>query len=382
MAGFACGSDTAHLSMLGYDPRVFYRGRGAFESLGAGMRMGTGDIAFKCNFATFNTESGIVVSRRCDRDFTAEGPVLCKFLNGTTVCTATDGSALEGGAVVVYVQYATEHRCGVVVSGTGLSDKISGTDPLVDGKALVSCAPFENLTGAELAQAQYTCKVIDAVSMALQKKLHEHPINIQRSIEGKSPANVVLLRGAASKADLPSFLARHGLNAFMVAPTCIIRGLGINCGMAVVESEGGTGDYHTNILNKAVAVVEAFRRRPDVHFGVLHVKGVDDAGHDQNMAMKISLLRDVANALEFLWRELPEGSTVAVTGDHSTPVVRGDHCFEPVPVSIATKGKNIVDGVQRFDEISCQRGALGRFQGEQLVKTIKRLHFSFHYRRK
>lgn len=45
--GLACGSDTAHLSLLGYDPRIYYRGRGAFESMGAGLAMSPGDIAFK-----------------------------------------------------------------------------------------------------------------------------------------------------------------------------------------------------------------------------------------------------------------------------------------------------------------------------------------------
>lgn len=51
--GLACGSDTAHLSLLGYDPRVYYRGRGAFESMGAGLAMSPGDIAFKVCFYSF-----------------------------------------------------------------------------------------------------------------------------------------------------------------------------------------------------------------------------------------------------------------------------------------------------------------------------------------
>lgn len=41
----------------------------------------------------------------------------------------------------VSVRYATEHRCGVVVRGAGLSDAISGTDPLKDNLPLqVGCA--------------------------------------------------------------------------------------------------------------------------------------------------------------------------------------------------------------------------------------------------
>lgn len=54
--GLGCGSDTAHLSLLGYDPRVYYRGRGAFESMGAGLAMSPGDIAFKvcvCKYICF-----------------------------------------------------------------------------------------------------------------------------------------------------------------------------------------------------------------------------------------------------------------------------------------------------------------------------------------
>ncbi len=80
--GLACGSDTAHLSIFGYDPRKFYRGRGAFESMGAGLSMAPGDIAFKSNFATVDEGTGVVLRRRADRQFEEAGPVLCKALNG------------------------------------------------------------------------------------------------------------------------------------------------------------------------------------------------------------------------------------------------------------------------------------------------------------
>lgn len=77
--GLACGSDTAHLSLFGYEPRKFYRGRGAFESMGAGLEMRAGtDVAFKSNFATLSADGGdLVISRRADRQFDYEGPVLC-----------------------------------------------------------------------------------------------------------------------------------------------------------------------------------------------------------------------------------------------------------------------------------------------------------------
>eukprot|EP00798_Chlamydomonas_sp_ICE-L_P006637 gene6637-3294_t len=83
--GLACGSDTAHMSIFGYDPRSFYCGRGAFESMGAGIKMAPGDIAFKCNFATLDPSSGLVTKRRADRKFKHMGPTLCAALDGLSL---------------------------------------------------------------------------------------------------------------------------------------------------------------------------------------------------------------------------------------------------------------------------------------------------------
>jgi hypothetical protein len=41
----------------------------------------------------------------------------------------------------VSVRYATEHRCGVAVRGPRLSDAITGTDPLKDGRPLQVARP-------------------------------------------------------------------------------------------------------------------------------------------------------------------------------------------------------------------------------------------------
>ena len=122
-AGTSCGSDTAHLSILGYDPRQYYRGRGAFESLGAGIPMSAGHIAFKCNFAVMDND-GVVVRRcagtgRAMHELAAE---LCEMLDGTVL--------REFPGVRVSVKHAVQHRCGVVIRGESLSDCVSNTDPV------------------------------------------------------------------------------------------------------------------------------------------------------------------------------------------------------------------------------------------------------------
>ncbi|CAN1241344.1 2,3-bisphosphoglycerate-independent phosphoglycerate mutase 1 [Linum perenne] len=180
--GLGCGSDTAHLSLMGYDPRVYYRGRGAFESMGAGLSMSPGDIAFKSNFATFDEKSGIVTSRRADRHFEEEGPVLCKALDGMKLPSFPEYE--------VRVRYATEHRCGVVVKGPKLSGNISGTDPLKDNRLLLKAEALDNTD-----EARHTAVVVNELSREISKILSSHPVNANRAAEGKNIANVVLLRG-------------------------------------------------------------------------------------------------------------------------------------------------------------------------------------------
>ena len=78
-----------------------------------------------------------------------------------------------------------------------------------------------------------------------------------------------------------------------------------------------------------------------------------------------------------------------MTGDHTTPIIVGDHTFEPVPVimSVASNARHeycgdngaveglreIRDNVERFNEIDCgsSNSALGRFSGKEILPILK-----------
>ncbi|KAJ4787065.1 hypothetical protein LUZ62_038311 [Rhynchospora pubera] len=431
--GLACGSDTAHLSLLGYDPRVYYRGRGAFESMGAGLAMSPGDIAFKSNFATLDENTGIVVSRRADRHFEVEGPILCAALDGLKLPSFPDYE--------VRVRYATEHRCGVVVKGPKLSGNISGTDPLKDNRLLLKAQPLD-----DSFEAKNTAEVINELSKVITKILKSHPINKKREEEGKNIANVVLLRGCGIRIEVPSFGKNHGLAPCMVAPTKIIAGLGLSLGIDILEAPGATGDYRTLLTSKAKSIAcaltapsqppprvfvpgeEEFKpgRVEGYDFGFLHIKAIDDAGHDKATILKVRGLEAVDQAVgqlaKLLWQAEASGSFqyyLCVTGDHSTPVEYGDHSFEPVPFALCRLGDfvgaigeetlNAIsledfplpsvaagedlaetvqitevkyspgtlvlysgDSVSEFSEIAAARGCLGRFPGSEMMGVIKK----------
>ena len=54
--GMAPGSDTANLSVLGYDPKKYYTGRSPLEALSIGVPMKDTDIAIRCNIVTVSDE--------------------------------------------------------------------------------------------------------------------------------------------------------------------------------------------------------------------------------------------------------------------------------------------------------------------------------------
>ena len=226
----------------------------------------------------------MVELRRADRNFEDVGPLLCDMLNGLAIPAFPDHS--------VAVKYATEHRCGVRIRGPGLSDNIAGTDPLKDQLPLRDSVPLDDTPEAAL-----TARLVNALSRRITEKLQEHPINRRRTQEGKPPANCVLLRGCGARVKMPTFFESHSLVSFMIAPTCLIRGLGASLEMDIIDVPGGTGDYFTDLSAKAAYALKAFsQKQPSYDFGFVHVKAVDDAGHDKSLPRKAEFLQKVRAA--------------------------------------------------------------------------------------
>jgi 2,3-diphosphopglycerate-independent phosphoglycerate mutase len=161
----------------------------------------------------------------------------------------------------------------------------------------------------------------------------------------------------------------------MVAPTAIIRGVGLTVGMEIrgdTEVKGMTGFYDSNLEGKMLYAAEICDQ---YDFGFVHVKAVDDAGHDKDLDMKIEQLEKVDRAIGKMMADLrlkDFDTVICVTGDHTTPVRYGDHSAEPVPIVIGSV-KGVSSSSQKFDEISCASGRLGRFTGDQIIPLMKKV---------
>ena len=166
-----------------------------------------------------NIDTKIVERRRVDREFPGWGIPLCEAISGLRVPGFPDHN--------VECMYATEHRCGIKVSGPRLSSFITGNDPLKDNLPLVKCEPVD----PNDVDSVFTADLIENLSNHLTELLLQHPINLARKEQGLPYTNMITLRGAGKGIVATSFHEKHGLKPFMIAPTAIIRGVGLTFGM-------------------------------------------------------------------------------------------------------------------------------------------------------
>ena len=97
-------------------------------------------------------------------------------------------------------------------------------------------------------------------------------------------------------------------------------------GIPMVDVEGTTGYYNSNLNNKALKAIDKITS-PDYDYGFIHIKAVDDAGHDKSLKIKVEQLEKTDIAIGILLQTLSEKSDnktqyiICVTGDHTTPVI-------------------------------------------------------------
>jgi len=346
--GVRGGSDTGHLSILGYDPYRYYTGRGPFEALGIGMDVRPSDIAFRGNFASLDA-SGIVIDRRAGR--ITEGTV--------DLAAALDGFECEG--IVCRVKESIAHRCAVVLRGEGLSDQVGETDPHDEG-----AAPFHPLLPGADAAGQKTARVLQAFTRHSYEVLNDHPVNRRRREEGQPPANIVLTRGAGRSPDLAPFDAANNVHSACIVEVGLVKGIGRYLGMEVIDVPGATGGLDTDTDAIGRAVVAALR---DHDFILCNVKGPDVAAHDGDPLGKREIIEKIDRMVAQILRGHGDRLVVTVTGDHTTACETGDHTGEPCPILFWGPGVRR-DAVTAFGETACGTGSVHRIRGLAVVRIL------------
>ncbi len=235
--GMKPGSDTANLSVLGYNPRIYYSGRSPLEALSIGVDMKDTDIALRCNLVTLseeeeNYEERTIIDHSSGEISTADAAVLLDAVR----------EGLENETYKFYVGTSYRHLL------------------IWDSGEVVELTQPHDVLGQTIGQ--YLPE--DAVLREMMRKSYDilvnHPINVERKKNGLNPANSCWFWGAGTKPALSSFEEKTQLKGAMISAVDLLKGIAVGASMKVVEVEGANGGLNTNYEGKAQAAIDVLTK--------------------------------------------------------------------------------------------------------------------------
>lgn len=374
--GIAPESDIAVFAILGYDPHEHHTGRGPLESIGAGLTVEDGDLAYRVNFATVERDGDgwTIVDRRVGRDLTSE--------EAHALAREVQEKVAIPGADFAFRATVGHRGCLVLRSAEGpLSAEVENSDPAYGraGALGVAKETFENrvvhvapVTGHESDEAaRRAADLTNEWLRAAFDVLEASEVNARRRMEGKLPGNFILTRdGGDHVPDLVPFKERFGpeMGCFVEMP--VELGIARLLGMGVVEAPTGipAAAQYEEWAKLALEAIEGYDGL------YIHIKGPDVPAHDGDHDAKIQSIEEIdsiffAGLLDSL--DLSR-AIVAVTADHSTSCARRSHTDGPVPLLVCGVGVS-PDAVGTYGETASRGGSLGHLRGPEIMPNLVRL---------
>lgn len=350
--GLTPGSDVANLSVMGYDPCLYYTGRSPLEAVSMGIDLSDTDVALRCNLVTLSDEEDYSEKTMVD------------------YC-AGDISSEEAAEIIKTVEEKLGNDIFAFYSG------VSYRHCLVwhGGKTEIGkLTPPHDISGRKIGG--YLNKNPDAAGLLeLMEKsceiLKDHPVNLKRISEGKRPANAIWLWGQGSRPSLPLFEKLYGVKGSVISAVDLLKGIGICAGMNTPDVEGATGYIDTNFEGKAQKAVEELENGSD--FVYIHIEAPDECGHrnePENKVKAIELIdsRVLPIVLEAL--EKYDDYKVMILPDHPTPIVTGTHASDPVPFMIYHKKDEKDSGVDSINEETASKTGIFIEEGPSLMSRF------------
>ena len=349
--GMVPESDTANMSILSFDPKVYSKGRSPLEAMSMGLNMEPDHVAYRCNIVTLSEEGEydekIMLDHSADEITTAEADELIRALD-----------AALGNDILRFYTGVSYRHCILWHGGNDTYNFMRPHDIL--GQCIKDYLP----RGED-------GKVFYDLMRASWDILDRHPVNEARRARGLRPANSIWLWSPGKKPALPSFKEKWGLDAAVISAVDLIKGIGICADMKSIDVEGATGNVRTNYDGKANAAIEAFKS--GIEYVYIHVEAPDECGHraeTENKVLSIELIdkKILKPVYEYL-KECGDDFKIMVLPDHPTPVRLRTHTIAPVPFMIYSS-KQDGEGVSQFTEENASKTGLYVPHGSDLMKLL------------
>ena len=330
--GMPPGSDTANLSVFGYDPEIYYSGRSPLEAASMGIPLDIADVTYRCNTVTLSEAADLADADMIDYSAgeitTEESRQLIEYLRDQI---ARDGLELHPG-----ISY---RHCLVLRAGA-------------DGAKLT---PPHDITGKpvhEYLPSGQNAELLMAIMRRSYEILKDHPVNLARVAAGKNPANCVWFWGEGRKPDLTPFAEKFGVQrGAVISAVDLIHGIGRCAGLESIEVANITGNYHTDFAAKGRAAIEALQSGCEMVY--IHVEAPDGCGHHGEIPEKVWSIEQIDEkivrpVLDYL-RSTGEDFSALLMPDHPTPIAKLTHIDDPVPFALY-RSDTVRRGAERFTE--------------------------------
>ena len=326
------GSDTANLSVMGYDPLRYYTGRSPFEAISLGVDLTPDDVSYRCNLVTLSPEG--TYSDKSMQDYCA-GEI---SNDEAEVLIAEIKKHLGDKEIDFYCGSNYRH----LMVWHGAPEDWELTPPHdISGKKIREYLP----------KGSGSAKVREMMERSFEI-LNDHPVNRRRVEKGLNPANSIWIWGNGKKPLLPLFEEKYGLKGAVISAVDLVKGIGLFAGLKLIQVEGATGNIDTNYSGKAEAAVEAFKKGDD--FVYVHIEAPDECSHRFETENKIKAIEMIDSLVvrrikDDLEQAGIEHSILLIT-DHATPLSLGTHTRDPVPFTIYRSSNPMANPSRTFDE--------------------------------
>jgi 2,3-bisphosphoglycerate-independent phosphoglycerate mutase len=330
--GLKPGSDVANLSVLGYEPAVYYSGRSPLEAASIGIDLKDTDVTLRCNLVTLSDdedyENKTILDYCADDISSEEAKILIEYIQEKL-----------GNDVFRFYPGVSYRHCLVWSNGNPYPGVLT---------------PPHDITGKVITDYIPKGEAVDELYDLMKKSydlLKDHPVNQARIARGKRPANSIWLWGEGTKPLLDNFSEKFGIKGSMISAVDLLKGIAICAGMNSVDVDGATGYLDTNFDGKCKAAIEEFKNGADLVY--IHVEAPDECGHRGEIENKVKAIEMIDEhilgpVVEFL--KGYDDFAVLVCPDHPTPLSIRTHTSTPVPYLIYDSKNEINSGVKVFCE--------------------------------
>lgn len=304
--GMEPSSAVACMSVLGYDPKVYYGGRSGIEARSMGLTWDDGQVVFRCNLVA--VKDGRMWSYSAGHITTEESRRLIAALQ----------AEMGSSGLSFYPGLAYRHLA--IVTGHTETARAACTPPHdIPNQPIAECLPKG--PGSEVLQG-----IMERSKVVLE----DHPVNIARRARGEMPATQVWLFWPTGKMpQMPPFREMHKKDAAITSPVDLLQGLARMTGMSVLPIAGVTDGPGNDYAGQAAGALEALENKDLV---IIHVESPDEAGHGGSVQEKVTAIsridQEVVGRIR-AWKHRP--LRLLVTPDHPTPIKVQTHVAESVP---------------------------------------------------